>query len=83
MKNTKDKTVRIDVYANREVMRTRIFSEQPLRMTLFETRIEKQSNAGRRTAAKHLLEAIQECLSEQLIDHLVKLSEEDVRRGSK
>jgi hypothetical protein len=42
MKKPKDKTVRVDVYANRDVMRARISSEQPLGMSLLETKIEKQ-----------------------------------------
>ena len=81
MKKPKDKTVRVDVYANRDVMRARISSEQPLGMSLLETKIEKQSNAGRRTAAKQLLSAIQETLTEQLIDQLVKLAENDTRNN--
>ncbi len=80
MKKPKDKTVRVDVYANRDVMRARISSEQPLGMSLLETKIEKQSNVGRRTAAKQLLGAIQKTLADQLIDHLVKLADKDFRR---
>jgi hypothetical protein len=80
MKKQKHKTVHINVYANGDVMRAGIFSEQPVSITILETKIEKQSNAGRKTAAKHLLDAIQETLSDQLIDHLVKLAEKDSRQ---
>lgn len=55
----------------------RIFSEHPLRLTILETKIERQSSAGRQTAAKHLLQGIHETLAEHCIDHLVKLADED------
>ena len=81
MKKSKVKTVSINVCASGDVMRATIVSEQPLSMTILETKIEKQSNAGRRTAAKQLLSAIQETLTEQLIDQLVKLAENDTRNN--
>ena len=77
MKKPKDKTVRVDVYANREIMRARLSSEHPHSMTILETKIERQSSAGRKDAANHLLEAIQETLAKHCIDHLVKLSDQD------